>query len=164
MNPFEYVNPVLTPANLFTSPQDMIAILVIALIVFGPKKLPEIGRQVGTALRELNKMRGDLQKALDLDEYTRYDSTPHYHSAPYGATYPANDSHPAVEPYVPPAAGALDSYMTADEEGVIHDVPAPQPKLAPPPGPRREQAPAIEAVVDASLPTAEHAVPETVGV
>ena len=34
----------------------LILILVIALIIFGPKKLPEIGRAVGQTLREFKKI------------------------------------------------------------------------------------------------------------
>jgi sec-independent protein translocase protein TatA len=33
----------------------LILILVIALIIFGPKKLPEMGRAVGQTLREFKK-------------------------------------------------------------------------------------------------------------
>ena len=35
--------------------QEMIVILVLALIVLGPRKLPEIARAIGKGLRELQK-------------------------------------------------------------------------------------------------------------
>jgi Tat protein translocase TatB subunit len=57
--------------------QEILVILVIALLVFGPTKLPEIGRQVGGMLREMRKMTGDVQRAFDLDgtgSHDRYDS------------------------------------------------------------------------------------------
>lgn len=38
----------------------LILILVLALIVFGPKKLPELGRAVGQTLREFKKSTNDL--------------------------------------------------------------------------------------------------------
>jgi sec-independent protein translocase protein TatA len=33
-------------------PLELIIVLVIALVVFGPKKLPELGRSLGTGMRE----------------------------------------------------------------------------------------------------------------
>lgn len=35
--------------------QELLIILVLALIIFGPKKLPEIGRSIGQGLRELKR-------------------------------------------------------------------------------------------------------------
>ncbi|MFS0783040.1 twin-arginine translocase TatA/TatE family subunit [Bacillus sp. 1P06AnD] len=38
----------------------LILILVLALIIFGPKKLPEVGRAFGQTLREFKKSTRDL--------------------------------------------------------------------------------------------------------
>ena len=48
----------------------LILILIIALIVFGPKKLPEIGRAMGQTLREFKKSAQDLTSDVmdDADE------------------------------------------------------------------------------------------------
>jgi len=40
---------------------DLLVILVIALIIFGPKKLPEIGKSIGNAMREFKKASEDLR-------------------------------------------------------------------------------------------------------
>ena len=52
-------------------PEKIILILVVALIVFGPQRLPEIARQVGAAMRELRRMqdtvRGELENVLHPD-------------------------------------------------------------------------------------------------
>ena len=40
----------------------LILILIVALIVFGPSKLPEIGRAAGDTLREFKKSTKDLTK------------------------------------------------------------------------------------------------------
>lgn len=52
-------------------PEKIILILVVALIVFGPQRLPDIARQVGAAMRELRKMqdsvRGELENVLHPD-------------------------------------------------------------------------------------------------
>jgi len=48
---------------------EILVILVIALIVFGPKKLPEMGRSLGKAIREFksagNELQDELTKAAD---------------------------------------------------------------------------------------------------
>jgi Tat protein translocase TatB subunit len=52
-------------------PEKIILILVVALIVFGPQRLPEIARQVGAMMRELRRMqdsvRGELEQVLHPD-------------------------------------------------------------------------------------------------
>jgi sec-independent protein translocase protein TatA len=45
-------------------PAEILVVLVIALIVFGPKRLPEVGRQVGGALRELRKVQDTVQNEI----------------------------------------------------------------------------------------------------
>lgn len=39
---------------------DAAIIIVVALIVFGPKKLPEVGKQFGQAMRELRKITDEV--------------------------------------------------------------------------------------------------------
>jgi sec-independent protein translocase protein TatA len=46
-------------------PAEIFLILVVALIVFGPKKLPEVGRQVGAAIRELRKMQDSVRSEIN---------------------------------------------------------------------------------------------------
>ncbi|SES02319.1 twin-arginine translocase TatA/TatE family subunit [Salipaludibacillus aurantiacus] len=46
----------------------LIIILVIALIVFGPKKLPEMGRAVGDTLKEFKKSTRELTRDDESDE------------------------------------------------------------------------------------------------
>jgi sec-independent protein translocase protein TatA len=48
----------------------LILILILALIVFGPKKLPEVGKAFGQTLREFKKSTRDLTEDVlpDLDE------------------------------------------------------------------------------------------------
>jgi sec-independent protein translocase protein TatA len=48
----------------------LILILVLALIIFGPKKLPEIGRAFGQTLKEFKKSTRDLTSDVmdDLEE------------------------------------------------------------------------------------------------
>lgn len=44
---------------------ELILILVIALVVFGPAKLPEIGKAVGKGLREFKKATKEIQSDLE---------------------------------------------------------------------------------------------------
>jgi len=43
---------------------EIVVILIIALIVFGPKKLPEIGRSLGKGLRELKRASNEMMTAM----------------------------------------------------------------------------------------------------
>jgi sec-independent protein translocase protein TatA len=52
-------------------PLELLVILVIALIVLGPKKLPDAARSVGRGMREL---RESLQGATEPDPYENYES------------------------------------------------------------------------------------------
>src|SRR3954447_11814691 len=51
---------------------EMIIILVIALIIFGPRKLPELGRSLGKSLAEFkrasNELRSTLEEEIRLEE------------------------------------------------------------------------------------------------
>lgn len=44
---------------------ELIIIFVVALIVFGPRKLPELGRSLGKGLAEFKRASNDLQRTLD---------------------------------------------------------------------------------------------------
>jgi TatA/E family protein of Tat protein translocase len=48
--------------------QELAVILVIALLVFGPKRLPELARLLGRGLGEFRKASSDLRESLALDE------------------------------------------------------------------------------------------------
>ena len=42
-------------------PFELVAIFVVALLVFGPEKLPEMGKQIGKAVREFRKFQESMQ-------------------------------------------------------------------------------------------------------
>jgi sec-independent protein translocase protein TatA len=55
------------PMNI--GPMELIIVLVIALIVLGPKRLPEAGRSVGRGLREFKEsLSGDHRDDDDDDD------------------------------------------------------------------------------------------------
>jgi sec-independent protein translocase protein TatA len=51
---------------------ELIIIFVIALIIFGPRKLPELGRSLGKSLAEFkrasNELKSTLEEEIRLDE------------------------------------------------------------------------------------------------
>jgi sec-independent protein translocase protein TatA len=49
-------------------PMELIIVLVIALIVLGPKKLPEVGRSVGKGMREFKDSLAGITDDDDEDE------------------------------------------------------------------------------------------------
>ena len=44
---------------------ELIVIFMIALIVFGPRKLPELGRSLGRSIAEFKKATSELQRSLE---------------------------------------------------------------------------------------------------
>jgi TatA/E family protein of Tat protein translocase len=94
---------------------EMIFIFVMALIIFGPKKLPEIGRQVGRALNEFKRASNEFKAQIE-SEIGQLDVADIKHqilspSQPPGGTVasgspPAEAAQPAP---APPAAKAPDA-------------------------------------------------------
>lgn len=48
--------------------QELIIILVIVLVIFGPKRLPEIGRSLGKGIKEFKKSTTEIQEQLTKEE------------------------------------------------------------------------------------------------
>ena len=71
---------------------EFIVILIVGLIVFGPSKLPEVGRAIGKGLREFRKAQAALSKTLNepLDEPPK-NSAPEKKSAPEKNSMTADD-------------------------------------------------------------------------
>jgi TatA/E family protein of Tat protein translocase len=47
---------------------DLLVILAIALIVFGPKKLPELAKTIGKAMAEVKKATEDVKETIGINE------------------------------------------------------------------------------------------------
>jgi len=84
---------------------ELILIFIVALIVFGPKKLPEIGKSLGKGLAEFKKASDDfkqsIQKEVDgLKEEARLETPAAPAPAPSAAApaAPALPAPPPVEP------------------------------------------------------------------
>ena len=46
---------------------ELIIIFVVALLIFGPRKLPELGRTIGRGMAEFRKAASDLRQTLDTE-------------------------------------------------------------------------------------------------
>lgn len=81
-------------------PAEILVILIVALLVFGPERLPQVGRQVGAAVRELRKMQDAVRGELDMVLHPEHGTRPG--DAPYEpgehSTYPSYGDEPGDEP------------------------------------------------------------------
>jgi sec-independent protein translocase protein TatA len=76
-------------------PLELVIILVIALLILGPGKLPDVGAALGKSIREFRKASADVQDAVKVD------------TSPLPATPPAPAAPaPIAQVEAPPAAPA----------------------------------------------------------
>ncbi len=124
--------------------QEMVVIFLVALVLFGPKKLPELGKTLGKAITEFRRAQSELKSTFDHhmrelekenesvkevtrsftnDLYSQYDSN-FYDSGNYNAP----ESHPstAASPSTVGASATLGAESTgtapAHEAGVTGTV------------------------------------------
>lgn len=91
-------------------PVELIIILVIALIILGPGRLPDVGSALGKSIREFRKASSDIQESVKVDVSTEPLAAP-----------PATPVAPVSAPAAPAAA---------DEAEVPVSAPVPQPAVA----------------------------------
>lgn len=95
-------------------PLELLVIAALALIVFGPKRLPEMARSVGKAVNEFRRQASDLKSEFDLsmDEDEAAEMTKAAHANPPKPSQDP-DPEPPAEPTPPP--GGMDPDPTAPE-------------------------------------------------
>jgi TatA/E family protein of Tat protein translocase len=100
---------------------EVILILVVALIVFGPRRLPEIGKSMGKMLAEFRKASNDFKRTIE-DELEAEKSresqpapSPAPESTPPASDVGATDASASVVPEaaVVPEAGAVPEVAAA---------------------------------------------------
>lgn len=81
-------------------PLEILVVGVIALIVFGPEKLPQIARQMGKAATELRRMASDVKQEFDagLEEDEDVEDVEDERETPPSAEDRATDQHEQVAP------------------------------------------------------------------
>src|ERR1700742_1632827 len=79
--------------------QELVVIFLVALVLFGPKKLPELGRTVGKALTEFRRASNELKstfdremKSLEQETESFREVTNQYQSDTYSYDYSSYES------------------------------------------------------------------------
>lgn len=82
---------------------ELLMIMVLALLLFGPKKLPEIGKSVGKALGEFKRASNDLKRTIE-DEMEKASSAVKIDDPPHD---PAKSEPEKAAPAIAPADGTV---------------------------------------------------------
>ena len=91
-------------------PGELIIVLIIALLVIGPGKLPDVGAALGKSIREFRKASSDVEEATRIDTAPIPPAPVTAAPSPAAATPQANASAAPVEqnvlhaPSVPPVS------------------------------------------------------------
>lgn len=132
--------------------QETVFIFVLALLIFGPKKLPELGKTVGKALTEFRRASSELKSTFDREmasieqenqslkqatsEYSTDSSSSNYDSSYYDGEYHNYDSTDTTTPESSTVGAAAD-------QGADSDAGSPQ-EGAPQDGQPSQPAPALD--------------------
>jgi len=118
---------------------ELVFIFILALLIFGPKRLPQIGRTIGKGMAEFRRASTELQRAVNtqLEE----PETPAWRAQPAAASAPApllssampagtvatSAAAPAATPAEPPAAEQLADFAAALEADAAQQPAEPAP-------------------------------------
>ena len=121
----------------FFGPIQIGVVMIVVLVVFGPEKMPELGQQLGRALRDMMKMRQQFMDAINLDdkheptyEPPRYDNADNTYASASTAEIPgesyngASGWQAALPSYEPPKGDFAASAMSDAAEDYTVSAPA----------------------------------------
>ncbi|MGA2133402.1 MAG: twin-arginine translocase TatA/TatE family subunit [Bryobacteraceae bacterium] len=99
--------------------QEMIFIFLLALVLFGPKKLPELGRMLGRAITEFRRAQSELKATFDREmlnlereNESLKEITSGYQYNNYNYDYSSSDAGTYGEPYGSTTTEPHDSNVT----------------------------------------------------
>ena len=104
--------------------QELVLIFVIALLVFGPKNLPQLGRSLGRAMREFRRASDEFRNTIETNLQMNEPDTPT--PAPVATTEVATTTPAASSEALPDSV--LDPH--APQEAVATEPPPGEPYLA----------------------------------
>ena len=90
-------------------PLELVIILVIALLILGPGKLPDVGAALGKSIKEFRKASSDIQESVTVDT-SPLPPTP---AAPAPAAAAPAPETPSIAQVAPAAAGAPEAVAAA---------------------------------------------------
>jgi len=102
---------------------ELILIFVVGLVVFGPRKLPEIGKSVGKMIGEFRRASADFQRTIqdevETEKLKKDDETADY-PASRAAKTPSLAAAPTAAPLIREAEGSvpLSREAASDEPGL----------------------------------------------
>lgn len=97
---------------------ELIFIFVMALLIFGPKKLPELGRNLGKALGEFRRASNDLRHAVEDEMREMERQTAEVKRAAQEAV--SLDELGSIDPHTDPQAAPAAASGTSPEETPAH--------------------------------------------
>src|ERR1700757_2463134 len=90
--------------------QELVLIFVIALLVFGPKNLPQLGRALGRAMREFRRASDEFRSTLETNlQINEPEPTPAFDPAPSEPVHAGAVSESGASTESAPDAGSLAS-------------------------------------------------------
>jgi TatA/E family protein of Tat protein translocase len=129
-------------------PVELVIILVIALLILGPGRLPDVGSALGKSIREFRKAATDVQDSVKLDAAPT--------AAPPAAPAAPTVAPPAAAPVASPAPAAVPNTLADAAQANVLIAPAAPVAAAEP-----SAAPAATAPAPAAAPEPVATSPET---
>lgn len=86
--------------------QEIVVIFLVALVLFGPKKLPELGKTIGKALTEFRRAQSELKATLEhhMGELEKENESLKEVTRNFNSEIYNHYDSPSVEPYRSPAS------------------------------------------------------------
>ena len=143
--------------------QEMIALFVIALLLFGPKKLPELGKTLGKALSEFRRAKSELKATFEthmneIERETRLESSStsstsySYPYDDYGQQDHSYGSSSTDQASAPASTGQLSAPATETASNSTTEDGASHPAIH---APVADTVPRVNGVQPVSVPAAE---------